>query len=486
MRKLAVLLAVLFLVPVAALADGGIFPDYIQHIYEPEQKAIITWDGSTETVVLATKFSADSLGNMAWVVPIRSSVKPEVVAGNSSVFWEFVNYFSPPSAKGTGFGGPLGAGLPEGVEVLEMKKVDIYDVTILKSDSATALADWLNSNGYYVPPDAAPVLAKYVGGDWYFVANKVDLRNKHAAAIADVEKFNSSFRDLTLDDQIDVLSDLVYDGKLLDSSGARELENDLYDLQGGVATPLKFTFTPPEPFYPLVISSMNAGETDIDVYLASQTAMKDSNGVLAFDEALTVTDSFRSDVKDYVDLSGSKVVTRLTYRGRLSGLESDAEFVPCPDCRVESVEERQAAAAVGDFAAFLFSVVTVGPLLTGILALLFSPAFALGLLALYVRAKKFKILKKLEKRLSWEKAAVLGYVAGALVSIVLLLDAFVGGPMIWVLAFHAVVTFCAMSFLGRKWKSKYRAFIAAYVCASIATAAAVILLAGLLFPFIGV
>jgi hypothetical protein len=470
MRKLAVVLACLLLVPVVALADGGIFPDYVQHLYEPKQLAVMTWDGSVQTMVLATKFSADSLGNMAWVVPIRSSVKPEVVAGDSAVFREFVDYFIPPASKGVGFGlGGLPRGLDESVVVLEVKKVDIYDVAILKSDSATALASWLNSNGYYAPPSAAPVFAKYAGDDWYFVANKVNLKNKYAATIAEVEKFNSSFEKLSLDDQLSVFSDLFYGGNLSDEVAANNFENTLYNLQSGVATPLKFTFSPPKPFYPLVISSLNSGETDIEVYLASQTAMKDQNGALAVDEALTITDSLRNSVKNYINLGDSKIVTRLAYRGNLSGLNSDSEFVPCPECSVGNVEVQQATAAI-------IPLVVIAPILAGAVSLIFSPAFALSLLAMYVRAKKFK------KKLGWKKAVVIGYVAGALASMLLFLDVFVGTPMVWVLAFHAVVTLCLTAFLGRKWKSSYRAFIVAYVCASLVAAIAVIALAGFLFP----
>ena len=74
MRKHIALAVALLFIPLLVLADGGIFPDHIQHLYEPKQLAVMTWDGSVQTMVLATKFSADSLGNMAWVVPIRSSV----------------------------------------------------------------------------------------------------------------------------------------------------------------------------------------------------------------------------------------------------------------------------------------------------------------------------------------------------------------------------------------------------------------------------
>ncbi|NIO37089.1 DUF2330 domain-containing protein, partial [Candidatus Bathyarchaeota archaeon] len=55
-----------------------------------------------------------------------------------------------------------------------MKKVDIYDVAILKATNATALVGWLNENGYTVPESAVPVLQEYCDKeDFYFIANKI-------------------------------------------------------------------------------------------------------------------------------------------------------------------------------------------------------------------------------------------------------------------------------------------------------------------------
>jgi len=484
MRKLAMLAVVLLLIPVVALADGGIIPDHYTHMYEPEQKAIIVWNGPAETMVLATKISAEDFGNMAWIVPVRSSVKPEVAASDVSVFWEFIDYFVPPIEEGSGFGwGAVASKSAGGVEVVDIKKVDIYDVTVLKTTDAKSLIDWLNANGYYVSPEYAPIFGRYVGNDGYFIANRIDLKNKHAAAIAEVEKFNSSFENLTLGDQMSVLSDLIYRGNLSDTGNLEALSWALRDLKSGMSTPLKITFSPAKLSYPLVISSLSNGSTvftgdyllgnvmKIEVYVVSSTVVKDSNGILQFNKALGVTDSLRSNVKEHVDLGGADVVTRLTYFGGADGLTADAEFVPCPECSVGNVD-------VDHVTAEALPMVLIFVVLFGAVSLVFSPAFALGLAAMYVRAKKYK------KLLGWKGAAVMGYVAGALASVVLLLDFFVGTPLIWVLAFHAVATFCLTAFLGGKWKNKYFAFIAAYLCASLLTALLVVILFTFLFPLV--
>lgn len=335
MKVLPVLVIILAFLPAVALADGGIIPDYYYHVYEPEQKAIIAWNGTTETMLLSTRFTADRLGNMAWIVPIQSSTKSEVSASDITVFDEFVNYFVPPRTYHSNILG--GVGSTKGVEVIETMKVDIYDITILKTSDASALVNWLNDSGYHVSADAVPVIARYVGENRYFMVNKVNLRNKYASAIDKMVAFNSSFESMTLGEQI----------RLTEIVNADEYQNDvwemsktLYGLESGMATPLKIVFTPPKPTFPLAISSINSGPTRIDVYVAAPTAMVDRNGVLEVDNALSITDGFRSEVAEFIDLGDASVITRLTYVGDLSGLDNDAEFVPFVETPVEDVDVR--------------------------------------------------------------------------------------------------------------------------------------------------
>jgi len=343
MKVLPVLVIILASLPAAALADGGILPDYYFHVYEPEQKAIIVWNGTTETMLLSTRFTADRLGNMAWIVPIQSSTKPEVSASDIAVFDEFVNYFIPPRTYGPDLG-IMASGMSKGgVEVIETVKVDIYDITILKTAGASALVDWLNDNGYKVPADAAPVLARYVGEDRYFMANKVDLRNKYASAIQKMVAFNSSFESMTFEEQVRLVETKYYQD---DEPDVWELAKTFHGLESGMSTPLRITFTPSKPTFPLAISSINSGPTRIDIYVAAPTAMRDGNGVLGVDDSLSITDTFRSDVAEFIDLGDARVITRFTYDGDLSGLRNDAEFAPATGLQVENVDVRDFIAGI--------------------------------------------------------------------------------------------------------------------------------------------
>ena len=131
MKKIFIFLALfLFLVIPQIIsevhADGAFFSNRHRHLFEPEQKAIIVWDGRTESILLSAKVSSEhvsDLSRLVWLIPIESSQKPEVNPGNISLFKTFVDYFAPEIGYGQ-------FGAAAGVKVLEMKEIDIYDIAI--------------------------------------------------------------------------------------------------------------------------------------------------------------------------------------------------------------------------------------------------------------------------------------------------------------------------------------------------------------------
>jgi hypothetical protein len=155
--------------------------DEERHLYMPNQKAVISWDGLNEEMIISSSVRLDNLTNMAWIIPIQSKNTPKVEAGNISVFEDLVSYFKEPPKKGFDGFGFLATGGASGIDVIYSIPVDIYDVTVLKANNADDLINWLNQNNYSTPDDAKPLFEKYVGkGDMYFVANRIDLKNKHA------------------------------------------------------------------------------------------------------------------------------------------------------------------------------------------------------------------------------------------------------------------------------------------------------------------
>jgi len=213
---------VLVLVPcVCARADGVFVWNKGVDLYEPSQKAVILWDKGVEDLILQVKYEGPA-ADFAWVVPLPS--RPEVCAVDGDVFAELSEYTQKRDwwyanhALGT-----AGEGLTGGVDVLERRKVGVYDVATLNADSVTALVDWLDENGYHLPPKARLILDDYIERKWTFVAIRIH---------PDEEK--------------------LWVEKALNK---------------GTLVPLKFTFPSEEVVYPLKISSLNKGETEVLLYV---------------------------------------------------------------------------------------------------------------------------------------------------------------------------------------------------------------------------
>jgi hypothetical protein len=204
----------------ASYGDGWHVSDRDGRLREPVQKAIVSWDGRTETLVLSSAVQAEEIANFAWIVPIASSVKPEVSAGDISIFEELAEYFRKDKHLDKGvnprpFIVKRGGG---GVKILESKEIDVYDITILEAECAEDLIHWLNGNAYIVPEEAGPVLEQYIKRQHtYFIANRIDLRNRYSDDIDEVhaiyerkeleyqelcDRLTEYFNELAMDDSI--------------------------------------------------------------------------------------------------------------------------------------------------------------------------------------------------------------------------------------------------------------------------------------------
>ena len=149
-------------------------------LFEPSQKAIIIWRPYTEVLIVSSMVKAErlqDLENLAWIIPIFSGRKPTVEPCSIEIFKAFEDYFpkvlkqsledsldaEPASAGGGSF------------QVLEQKKIDVYDISIIKATDVSVMMSWLNKNGYHTPKVARETLEVYVNeGAHYFIANKIN------------------------------------------------------------------------------------------------------------------------------------------------------------------------------------------------------------------------------------------------------------------------------------------------------------------------
>jgi hypothetical protein len=208
-------------------ADGCFVWQKGVDLYGPSQKAIILYDEGVEDLILQVKYKG-AASDFAWIVPVPS--KPEVKAVDGDIFAEISEYTQLREyGRHPGTGKGRKGGMEEKVEVIERKKVSVYDVAVLNAKDASALIRWLNENGFSFPQKGRRILEEYIEKKWTFAALRIH---------PDEEKL--------------------------------WVEKSLNE---GTLIPLKFTFACKEIVYPLKISSLNKGETDVLLYVFYEDAV---------------------------------------------------------------------------------------------------------------------------------------------------------------------------------------------------------------------
>lgn len=160
-------------------ADGGIFIPHDSSGYETGQRAFIYFTGQSEMLVVSANFRANAK-DFSWVIP--TPAKPEIDKANYNLFKDLEQMTNTGERPVELSGGFSGSGAPKSdlVQIIEQKKVGIYDTAILKATDEKALADWLITHGYTFPADKNSELKSYVDNGWYFVIAKIqpDLTNQ--------------------------------------------------------------------------------------------------------------------------------------------------------------------------------------------------------------------------------------------------------------------------------------------------------------------
>ena len=211
-RQLAFFLSLLL--PLTALADGGVFLRVDTRANLPDQQAMIVYLNGMETLAIETRAKAAG-DQIAWVVPLPAI--PEVSPATTGTFPTLRAACAPrrmvvPGALvallacvliailitlATPKRGPLftlavtigfvmlvvmllvpalgkSRGLSgNGVEVVDRSIVGSYEVSTINAATGDSIAEWLNTNGFAIPADASPALDAYTQEGWCFVACKL-------------------------------------------------------------------------------------------------------------------------------------------------------------------------------------------------------------------------------------------------------------------------------------------------------------------------
>lgn len=184
----------------------------------PDQRALIHFANGKETLVIDTAFKGDGT-NFAWIVPFPSVptvepattglfttlqfiFQPKVVNDASAFYWPAIIFgalcfFTIWSRRRGESWLPIlfvilflilisglllpalgGAGLnisTSNVNVIERKRVGVYETATISSTNGDALLAWLTQNGFTTPTNAVPAIHAYAAEGWCFVASKIRL-----------------------------------------------------------------------------------------------------------------------------------------------------------------------------------------------------------------------------------------------------------------------------------------------------------------------
>jgi len=349
-----VFISLFALIPVIIKADGGVTfsveaPQIESDINLPSQEAIIFWDGNYETMMVSTGIKTKDLINLAWMIPVPSRTKPEVEKADAEAFKQVPYLFSEIKSRGrtsslgtiifliffslfliflllrkkrsalgligggiliiililfvasiflVSLGGARSGSTTEivPIDVIETKKVGIYDLVVLQATDAEYMVKWLNDQGYKISNESIPILQDYCNKtNFYFIVNKI---NKETLS-----------------------------------------QNDLLE---GIAMPLKIKFQPEKPIYPLKMSSINGGKTVANVFFFSFEPYRDRSGTLLIKKsretqiAMSIISiarnqearsamSYLYSMDEFMEMYYS-VATWLHYEGDLKNLQTDAYF----------------------------------------------------------------------------------------------------------------------------------------------------------------
>ena len=166
--------------PAQACACGGLVDQPGGNTSVSSERAVLVWDGTSETILLRLSTSSEAV-NAGLIVPTPTPATVEL--GDEQVFTDLAgvtaprteerrHLFGPPLLFGGGGGDGASAGGPGGAGVTVLGTVDLGPLraTTLSAADAVALESWLQDNRYQTSPALTEAVQPYVDEGWSFVA----------------------------------------------------------------------------------------------------------------------------------------------------------------------------------------------------------------------------------------------------------------------------------------------------------------------------
>jgi hypothetical protein len=184
MKRIGVIIVFFILSISPILADRGMMPfnPYVQ-IFEPNQRAMIAWNGTEQILLLSTDLHASDSTRVLEVMPLPA--EPEVKKGDLETFRKATDLINRKLYAGqAGKGRVLSEGVvvPSG-EVTFHEKIGAHDISVTHLLDATGFVDWvvqyLKTVGVeqdIVSSRMKTLIEEYIAGDFeWFVFDVITL-----------------------------------------------------------------------------------------------------------------------------------------------------------------------------------------------------------------------------------------------------------------------------------------------------------------------
>ncbi len=169
-------------------------------IFEPNQKALICWNGKEELMVLTTDLHASEETQILEVLPLPS--KPEVKKGNKEVFEKCIELINrrlrmyPPPTRGKSI-----TTAKKAAELVFHKTIGAHDISVTKVLHKKGFIDWvenyLKSQGVKnpeIPQELKNTIEDYLSeGFKWFVFDVVTVKKETKSIVPIIYKFKTDY-----------------------------------------------------------------------------------------------------------------------------------------------------------------------------------------------------------------------------------------------------------------------------------------------------
>jgi hypothetical protein len=174
-------------------------------LFNKSSKVVLAWDHGKTAITMASDYEGDPR-EFALVVPVPTFIERDQIRVvemapvdhlDAYTAPRLVEYFDPDPCASivamSSVGAAAAAGAPmarratkslDKVTVEATYAVGVYDISILKAEESDGLVDWLDENGYRIPPGTGDVLHSYIRQHMRFFVAKVNLDRQAASGQA--------------------------------------------------------------------------------------------------------------------------------------------------------------------------------------------------------------------------------------------------------------------------------------------------------------